>query len=139
MPDLSSDPTKVYNLRLYKAVLFLKVMQDHYEKAWMSPLRYENTMDDGMFIAGITLPSGNIGILLPTTFWDLAVQTKAKRLPKAPKLEAQSDAETIKRLLQWVSYAHKAGAVGITTFNDFMASMSKARENDLNKMKEAHK
>lgn len=111
---------------LYRAVLFLKVIQDNYQKAWYAPVRYDKTMEDGMFIAGLTLQTGPIGMLLPTALWDLMTQLKAQKLEVAPKLEANSDAETIKRLLQWVSYVHKAG-IGTSGFTDFLASLSKTR------------
>jgi hypothetical protein len=124
-----SDDTKIQNLLDFKSFLFLKVMQDNWQKAWISPLRFDKTMEEDMFIAGITLQSGDIGILIPTKFWDLAVQTKARRLETAPKLEANTAAETLKRISLWIGYARKANSPGTTSFQDFYTSISKAREN----------
>jgi hypothetical protein len=128
MSDFKLDSPNINLINLYRYVLFLKVMQDNRTKSWIAPVLSDGTMTDGMFIGGIMLPSGPIGLLLPTTFWELAQQLGVSKLEKAPALQNTDIKETIRQLLNWISYAHKAMHLPSKSFTDFLASMSKMRE-----------
>lgn len=84
-------------------VLFIALMKSHSESSWYSNRHEDGTMFDGMFIAGMYLPAGQIIYHLENTPW-LAVMHKAGITHKviAPKWDGHNSADVVKRLKQWI-------------------------------------
>lgn len=93
-------------LLLLRALLLLKLMQDHPNKSWMSPCDWDSTKIEGYFIAGINTSSLPISFHIPLVLWDLARQTHAPVLPKAPFVDKTSAAEQMRRIARWISSQH---------------------------------
>lgn len=70
-----------------------------YSGAWKSRKHHDGSGFDGWFIAGVTLPNGQISYHVPDKFWDLS---KATERETAPEWDGHTSADVIKRLEEWL-------------------------------------
>jgi hypothetical protein len=71
-----------------------------YSGAWKSRRHHDDTAFDGWFIAGLTLPQGQIAYHIPDKFWD---QCKAPERDCAPAWDGHTSQDVIERLRLWLS------------------------------------
>lgn len=98
-----SDGYHTFNeLYEHRILLFLALMKSSPQNAWFSMQHEDGSRFDGWFIAGFELPAGTITYHLPTDKWQLAADTGATAMDKAPKWDGHSSLEVVSRLIQFI-------------------------------------
>lgn len=98
-----SDGYHTFNeLYDHRCVLFLALMSCKPGIAWFSSLHDDGTDFEGWFIAGMTLPAGNVTYHLPMALWSVAVASGAQQLERAPKWDGHKSADVVERLQAFV-------------------------------------
>lgn len=88
----------------HRYALFLTLLKTLPHLSWFS-LRHdtgEKCFDGEYFIAGLTLPTGNISYHLPVRLYQTAKLTGARELEKGVKWDGHTSNDVIERLLQFV-------------------------------------
>ena len=90
----------------HRNLLFLALLKSGVVRAWKSRLHADGTScDPCWFVAGCTLPAGDISYALPAWMWD---DTQAEALPIAPPWDGHTARDVAARLLGWVQgHTHK--------------------------------
>ena len=107
MTNFESDHSDGYHtfseLYEHRFALFLALMKALPQLSWVS-LKHatgEKCYDGEWFIAGITLPTGNISYHLPIRLYDVGVSTGAKELEAGMEWDGHTSNDVINRLLQF--------------------------------------
>ena len=68
-------------------------------KAWKSKLHHDSSSYDGWFIAGVTLPTGEITYHLPMDYWDLL---QVDELEMAPEWDGHTPTDVVDRIQDYI-------------------------------------
>jgi hypothetical protein len=87
----------------HRCLLFLAVQDlwcdtpgcDDNRCAWKSRWHHDDTGFEGWFIAGLTLPQGQISYHIPEKFWD---HCRARELERAPEWDGHTSQDVLERL-----------------------------------------
>ena len=82
-----------------EALLFIALAVNHPEIAWKSRRGHDGEKCDRMFIAGLSLPQGQITYHLPDRLWDLC---QVRELTQAPQWDGHTSQDVIDRLMEWI-------------------------------------
>lgn len=81
--------------------LFMALMRNHPQLSWRAREQEDGTMDEGWFIAGMHLPSGDISYHLPLPMWEMLDGYGIATTTRAPKWDGHGATEVVKRLAAW--------------------------------------
>lgn len=94
--DVSDGYHTFNDLYHHRAVLFSVICNLMSEKAWKSKQHYTGDMYDGMFIAGIETPKGQVTYHCDIDpYWDMF---RVKELERAPKWDGHTPSDAIERI-----------------------------------------
>jgi hypothetical protein len=82
----------------HRHMLFIALMHMMPGLSWRSKLHADGTSFHGWFIAGISLPKGDITYHLPNELWTLIDGSNIKVLPNAPEWDGHTANDVIERL-----------------------------------------
>jgi len=103
-PGTHSDGYHTFDeLYQHRCTLFLALMRSNPGLSWFSSAHHDETVWEGWFIAGMTLPTGDVTYHLPTTMWDLAVKTGATLLRTGREWDGHTAADVVKRIQAWIA------------------------------------
>jgi hypothetical protein len=106
VPDEISDGFHTFNeLYQHRAALFIAFMQCNPEISWVADKHDDGSMFDGFFIAGMSLPQGQITYHMQRDPWfDVLYCGKAKIVytTHAPTWDGHVPHDVITRLVAWV-------------------------------------
>jgi len=98
-----SDGYHTFNeLYAHRNHLFLALMKSNPRYAWISKEHEDGSKFDGWFIAGLSLPTGDVSYHMPLELWDLAVDSRAKVLERGRKWDGHTPTNVVQRLAKWV-------------------------------------
>jgi hypothetical protein len=86
----------------HRCLLFLALMKQRPDVSWISNMHHDGSSFDGWFIAGMSLPTGDITYHCPNSFWPLANKTGAEFLPKAPQWDGHTPHDVLVRIRAWI-------------------------------------
>lgn len=86
-------------LYAHRILLFIALIKSHKDIAWKSRLHSDGTSFDGWFIAGMSLPSGQITYHIADQFWNML--DNINTLEKSPEWDGHSSDDVLKRLNNW--------------------------------------
>jgi hypothetical protein len=86
-------------LYAHRIILFISLMKSHKDISWKSRLHSDGTSFKDWFIAGMTLPDGDITYHIPDRFWNLIDDIEHKE--KAPEWDGHTSDDVIRRLNNW--------------------------------------
>lgn len=101
--ELSDGYHTFKELYEHRHVLFLSLMKVLPQLSWIS-LRHatgEKCFNGKWFIAGITLPSGNVSYHLPMRLYGTGIATGAKELERGMEWDGRTPNDVINRLLSF--------------------------------------
>lgn len=99
-----SDGYHTFNeLYEHRNRLFLLVMESFAYRSWISKLHSDGSKLEGWFLAGMDLRTGTITYHLPDYLWDLAVQTKAEVLERAPEWDGHTSSDVLERITKFLT------------------------------------
>lgn len=102
-PQSVSDGYHTFEeLYRHRNLLFLSLIAQNRETAWISRVHENGTSFSGYFIAGIQLPSGTVTYHLPEILWDLTVRLKPEVKLRAPKWDGHTSEDVSIRLEKWL-------------------------------------
>ena len=83
----------------HRTELFLVLMKLNYGKSWRSRQHEDGSMFEGMFVAGIHTPAGDITYHIEDTYWELfdGIIT----LEKAEAFDGHTSDDVLQRLKEW--------------------------------------
>lgn len=79
-------------------------MVSHPSFSWRSKLHSDMTMYDGMFIAGMYLPEGDITYYLPMSLWSVLDRSNIATLDTAPEFDGHTSNDVLYRLSAFKQY-----------------------------------
>src|SRR5882672_12208140 len=82
----------------HRLILFACLCNQNIELAWKSRFHNDGSSYNGWFIAGMSLPTGQITYHIPERLWDLY---KIKELINAPKFDGHNSNDVLGRLINW--------------------------------------
>lgn len=86
----------------HRCLLFMSLMKAHPEISWISNMHDDGSSLDGWFIAGMSLPTGQITYHIPEKLWSLANKTRCKVQKYAPKWDGHTSVDVAFRLSEWI-------------------------------------
>lgn len=99
--EIKDEYHTMQELYHHRFALFIALAQSSPSIAWRSRKHADDTpMYKGYFIAGMSLPIGDISYHLPDRLWDL--MKFADTLDKAPIWDDHDSLAVINRLFQWI-------------------------------------
>lgn len=81
--------------------LFMALMRSHPQLSWRAREHEGGTMDEGWFMAGMHLPSGEISYHLPSSIWKMLDGYGIATTTRAPKWDGHGSTEVVERLAAW--------------------------------------
>ncbi len=83
----------------HRYTLYVALMLSHPELSWRTLLHDDGTSFDGWFVAGMSLPTGDVSYHLPMSFWDKlsVVETRERVL----EFDGYTSQDVVKRISQW--------------------------------------
>lgn len=94
--DISDGYHTFGELYRHRTVLFAALCHDHIEDAWVSKEHADGTMYDGMFIAGIHLPCGDVTYHIEGEYWELF--SDLPYLNRAPTFDGHTPNDVLDRI-----------------------------------------
>ena len=86
----------------HRCTLFLALIRSAPQLSWISSMHADGSSVEGWFIAGMSLPTGDVTYHLPNEMWALANKTGAKWMKYAPKWDGHTSADVVKRMQAWI-------------------------------------
>lgn len=103
IPGKTSDGYHTFDeLYRHRCLLFVALMAAYPDKSWFSPKHHDGTSFDGWFVAGMSLPTGDITYHLPIEMWALTKQAVPRLLDTAPQWDGHSSSDVCDRLEAWI-------------------------------------
>jgi hypothetical protein len=99
--DISDGFHTFDELYRHRSVIFLVLMAEYPELSWYSEKHHDGTMFDGMFIAGMSLPTGQITYHFEREFWETFERSGLDKLTNAPEFDGHNSHDVLDRLLSW--------------------------------------
>lgn len=94
---------ELYDHRCLNFLAWQALMHLHgepYSPAWKSHKHNDGSSYDGWFIAGLTMPLGQITYHIPDKYWDLS---HAVERESAPEWDGHTSADVIERMKMWLT------------------------------------
>jgi hypothetical protein len=85
----------------HRCTLFIALMKSHPELAWFSDRHSDGGKLDGWFIAGMTLPTGDVTYHLPVKFIPLAEATGATVMFYGKEWDGHDANDVVQRIQEW--------------------------------------
>jgi len=95
--DISDGYHTFGELYAHRTALFAALCNDHLVYAWKSRKHSDGTMYDGMFIAGIYTPAGDISYHCESTYWSWF--SNVRELDTAPKFSGYTPDDVVHRVI----------------------------------------
>jgi hypothetical protein len=86
----------------HRTALFISFLKSRPTVSWMSKRHCDNSQWEGWFVAGTTLPTGDITYHLRVKYWDAMVRSNIIVLDVAPKWDRHTSKDVLDRLLEYV-------------------------------------
>lgn len=86
-------------LYAHRIVLFLCLMKFNKDISWKSRLHSDGTSYGDWFLAGMTLPTGDVSYHIPNQYWGMIEDIKI--LERAPVYDGYTSEDVIRRLNNW--------------------------------------
>jgi hypothetical protein len=106
IPGFTKDVSDGYHtfgeLYNHRSILYIAFLQTLKSSAWMSRRHCDDSQWDGWFIAGTTLPTGDISYHLDVKFWDILKNSEITVLDNAPKWDGYSSDDVFNRICEYV-------------------------------------
>lgn len=106
IPGSTDDVSDGYHTfgELYKhrVALFIALMKAHPDISWIAKEHHDGTGIEGWYIAGMSLPTGDITYHLPFMSWMTAKRIGCAVLDRAPQWDGHTSEDVYKRLEAWV-------------------------------------
>lgn len=83
----------------HRMLLFITLMKSYPHISWKSKKHDDGSEYEGYFIAGMTLPTGDITYHIIDKFWNLL--SNVKTLDTAPKWDGHTSDTVLQRLNSW--------------------------------------
>lgn len=99
--DISDGYHTFGELYQHRQALFIALIRSHPELAWRSHWHGDGSMHEGMFIAGLVLPTGQISYHLPIAQWPLLDGIRTDE--GVPIWDGHSSADVVTRLMGWAA------------------------------------
>lgn len=100
--DVSDGYHSFKDLYRHRYTLFLALMAGHPQLSWISKQHHDGTMfDANSFIAGMTLPTGQVSYHYPLREWD-KVASLVNEVDKAPEWDNHTPEDVITRIEEWL-------------------------------------
>lgn len=93
---------ELYN---HRCLLFVALMRAHPDISWRSRLHEDGSSQDGWWIGGMRLPTGDISYHLPDSLWGLLDTVGVQTLQRGVKWDGHTSADVLQRLEQWLRQA----------------------------------
>lgn len=105
-----SDSYHTFNeLCEHRLALFVCLMKSNPEMSWRANNNHDGSSYEGWFIAGMSLPCGDISYRLPSRLWTTLDNAGIATSNRAPQCDGHSSNDVIHRLEQWASSIKKVG------------------------------
>lgn len=102
---LSSDGFHTFEeLYAHRNTLFVALMRAHPRISWIAEKHSDGTSYRGWFLAGMTLPTGDITYHLPDSLWELTKSFVHDVREYAPEWDGHTSDDVLRRLLEWISF-----------------------------------
>ena len=85
----------------HRCTLFLALMKAHPELAWLSEQHSDGEKWDGWFIAGMTLPTGDVTYHLPMKLMPVAEATGAIVMSHGKEWDGHTANDVVQRIQEW--------------------------------------
>jgi len=85
----------------HRCALFVALMKTNPEISWRAGMHEDGSSFEGWFVAGMTLPTGDITYHLPVRMWRLLDNINIKTSNKAPEWDGHTAKDVVDRLEQW--------------------------------------
>ena len=85
----------------HRCALFVALMKTNPIISWRANLHEDGTCYEGWFVAGMSLPTGEITYHLPDRMWELLDNVGIETSNTAPKWDGHTAADVVNRLEEW--------------------------------------
>jgi hypothetical protein len=103
-PQFISDGYHTFEeLYRHRNLLFLAMVAQNRDKAWLSRVHEDGTQFPGYFVMGIQLPTGTVTYHLPEELWELAARLKPEIRLRAPVWDGHTSEDVSLRLHKWLA------------------------------------
>ena len=99
--DVSDGHHTFSELYEHRHLLFINLMLSHPQLSWRAYLNDDGTYNEGMFLGGMKLPSGQVSYHLPLRFWPRLDNRGIETTNRAPVWDGHSTQDVIQRLVRW--------------------------------------
>jgi len=97
-----SPPHSFAELYCHRTALFAALMKANPSISYISRLHSDGTFLSGMFIGGMTLPTGQITYHMEMKYWSMfSGITSIEILDRAPEWDGHSSDTVVDRLIDW--------------------------------------
>lgn len=86
----------------HRTALFMAFLKSRSSESWMSKRHCDDSFWKGWFVAGTTLPSGDITYHLDIKYWDILKRANVLVLDKAPTWDRHTSADVLHRIFEYV-------------------------------------
>ena len=100
--DVSDGYHTFDELYEHRTVLFVALMKSHTELSWISYQHDDGSEMDDWFIAGMSLPTGDVTYHLPNEYWDSCIVGGIKVLEHAVVWDGHDSNDVLLRLGSWL-------------------------------------
>lgn len=86
----------------HRSALYMAFLKCRATDSWMSKRHCDNSVWDGWFIAGTTLPTGDITYHLNIKYWNCLKNAGILVLDNAPKWDRHTSNDVYERIIEYV-------------------------------------
>jgi len=89
-------------LYAHRSALYMAFLKSRPSDSWMSKRHCDNSLWEGWFVAGTTLPTGDITYHLSMQYWDCLKSAGVLVLDNAPKWDGHTSKDVYERIIEYV-------------------------------------